>query len=279
MLVVRSPLELSAVVAKYREGHSSISMVPTMGALHEGHLSLFKIARHEADVVVASIFVNPLQFNDQSDFDKYPLQIERDMKLLESQQVDVLYAPTVEAMYGPKFSTRVVVDGLTDVFEGSSRPGHFSGVATVVAKLLSTCQPNVAIFGQKDFQQFAVIQRLVTDLDMPIRLVMGPTVREIDGLAMSSRNVRLSAMARLEAATISQGLFAAQNIYALGSTAATTIIETVREKIASSSAVIDYIEVVDGENLQPVSVVGNGCVILVAVTLEGVRLIDNLILQ
>lgn len=279
MLVVHSPLELSAVVAKYREGHSSISMVPTMGALHEGHLSLFKIARHEADVVVASIFVNPLQFNDQSDFDKYPLQIERDMKLLESQQVDVLYAPTVEAMYGPKFSTRVVVDGLTDVFEGSSRPGHFSGVATVVAKLLSTCQPNVAIFGQKDFQQFAVIQRLVTDLDMPIRLVMAPTIREIDGLAMSSRNVRLSATARLEAATISQGLFAAQNIYAQGSIAATTIIETVREKIASSAAVIDYIEVVDGENLQPVSVVGNGCVILVAVNLEGVRLIDNLILQ
>lgn len=250
-----------------------------MGALHEGHLSLFKIARHEADVVVASIFVNPLQFNDQSDFDKYPLQIERDMKLLESQQVDVLYAPTVEAMYGPKFSTRVVVDGLTDVFEGSSRPGHFSGVATVVAKLLSTCQPNVAIFGQKDFQQFAVIQRLVTDLDMPIRLVMAPTIREIDGLAMSSRNVRLSATARLEAATISQGLFAAQNIYAQGSIAATTIIETVREKIASSAAVIDYIEVVDGENLQPVSIVGNGCVILVAVNLEGVRLIDNLILQ
>lgn len=279
MLVVHSPLELSAVVAKYREGHSSISMVPTMGALHEGHLSLFKIARHEADVVVASIFVNPLQFNDQSDFDKYPLQIERDMKLLESQQVDVLYAPTVEAMYGPKFSTRVVVDGLTDVFEGSSRPGHFSGVATVVAKLLSTCQPNVAIFGQKDFQQFAVIQRLVTDLDMPIRLVMAPTIREIDGLAMSSRNVRLSATARLEAATISQGLFAAQNIYAQGSIAATTIIETVREKIASSAAVIDYIEVVDGENLQPVSIVGNGCVILVAVNLEGVRLIDNLILQ
>ena len=279
MLVVHSPLELSAVVAKYREGHSSISMVPTMGALHEGHLSLFKIARHEADVVVASIFVNPLQFNDQSDFDKYPLQIERDMKLLESQQVDVLYAPTVEAMYGPKFSTRVVVDGLTDVFEGSSRPGHFSGVATVVAKLLSTCQPNVAIFGQKDFQQFAVIQRLVTDLDMPIRLVMAPTIREIDGLAMSSRNVRLSATARLEAATISQGLFAAQNLYAQGSIAATTIIETVREKIASSAAVIDYIEVLDGENLQPVSVVGNGCVILVAVNLEGVRLIDNLILQ
>ena len=279
MLVVHSPLELSAVVAKYREGHSSISMVPTMGALHEGHLSLFKIARHEADVVVASIFVNPFQFNDQSDFDKYPLQIERDMKLLESQQVDVLYAPTVEAMYGPKFSTRVVVDGLTDVFEGSSRPGHFSGVATVVAKLLSTCQPNVAIFGQKDFQQFAVIQRLVTDLDMPIRLVMAPTIREIDGLAMSSRNVRLSATARLEAATISQGLFAAQNLYAQGSIAATTIIETVREKIASSAAVIDYIEVVDGENLQPVSVVGNGCVILVAVNLEGVRLIDNLILQ
>lgn len=253
-------------------------MVPTMGALHEGHLSLFKIASQEADVVVASIFVNPLQFNNQSDFDKYPLQIDQDIKLLEQQKVDVLYAPHVESMYGPSFSTKVIVDGITEVFEGDSRPGHFSGVATVVAKLLSACQPNVAIFGQKDYQQFAVIQRLVIDLDMPIRLVMAPTVRESDGLAMSSRNVRLSKKARLDASTISHGLIGAQELFAQGTNDSAKIAEIVRSSI-SSSAEIDYVEVVNGETLQTVQFATAGCVILVAITLDGVRLIDNHILR
>ena len=252
-------------------------MVPTMGALHEGHLSLFKIASQEADVVVASIFVNPLQFNNQSDFDKYPLQLEQDMLLLQNQPVDVLYAPNVESMYGPRFSTRVVVDGITDVFEGASRPGHFSGVATVVAKLLSACQPNVAIFGQKDYQQFAVIQRLVSDIDMPIRLVMAPTVRESDGLAMSSRNVRLSAIARLEATAISQGLLAAQDLYAQGINNPAAIAASVKEAIATSSAVIDYVDIVDGETLQQVNVAIVNPVFVA--TFVGVRLIDNHILQ
>ena len=253
-------------------------MVPTMGALHQGHTSLFDIAHRHADVVVATIFVNPLQFNNATDFDKYPLQFDSDIQLLEQHGVEFLYAPSVETMYGSQFSTSVHVAGITDVLEGSSRPGHFSGVATVVAKLLSAGRPDVAIFGQKDFQQFAVIKRMVADLDMPIELIMAPTVREFDGLAMSSRNVRLSESARTEAAAISQGLDAAQEEFATGIRDTTQLIQTVETAIASTDAEIDYVKIVDSASLKEISIALLGSVIVVAVILDGVRLIDNHIL-
>ena len=253
-------------------------MVPTMGALHQGHTSLFDLAHRHADVVVATIFVNPLQFNNATDFDKYPLQFDSDIQLLEQHNVEFLYAPNVETMYGSQFSTSVHVAGITDVLEGSSRPGHFSGVATVVAKLLSAGRPDVAIFGQKDFQQFAVIKRMVADLDMPIELIMAPTVREFDGLAMSSRNVRLSESARTEAAAISQGLDAAQQKFAIGIKDTTQLIQTVETAITSTDAEIDYVKIVDSVSLKEISVAIHGSVIVVAVILDGVRLIDNHIL-
>lgn len=253
-------------------------MVPTMGALHQGHTSLFKIAHQHSDVVVATIFVNPLQFNNSIDFEKYPLQMDRDIQLLEEHGVHYLYAPTLDTMYGSGFSTSVHIEGITELLEGASRPGHFSGVATVVTKLFSAGRPDIAVFGQKDFQQFAVIQRLVADLDMPIRLIMAPTIREEDGLAMSSRNVRLSTSARREAVVISQGLFAAQAQFASGIRESQQLIQTVESMIAKTTAAIDYVKLVDANTLQDTITASEGSVIVVAVILDGIRLIDNHIL-
>ena len=278
MHILRTPQELSQSVDTCRANGQSVAMVPTMGALHEGHASLFKIAHELADVVVATIFVNPLQFNNSADFEKYPLQIDYDVQLLEEHGVHFLYAPTVDTMYDSGFSTSVYIDGITDLLEGASRPGHFSGVATVVTKLFSAGRPDVAVFGQKDFQQFAVIQRLVADLDMPIRLIMAPTIREEDGLAMSSRNVRLSASARQEAVAISKGLLAAQAQFDSGICESERLIMAVESVIAPTSAAIDYVKLVDAKTLQDTTSASEGSVIVVAVILDGVRLIDNHIL-
>ena len=279
MHILRTPQELSRSVDTCRANGQSVAMVPTMGALHQGHASLFKIAHEHADVVVATIFVNPLQFNNSADFQKYPLQMDYDVQLLEEHGVHFLYAPTVDTMYDSGFSTSVSIDGITDLLEGASRPGHFSGVATVVTKLFSAGRPDVAVFGQKDFQQFAVIQRLVADLDMPIRLIMAPTIREEDGLAMSSRNVRLSASARQEAVAISQGLMAAQNQFASGIRKSELLIKAVESVIALTSAEIDYVKLVDAKTLQNATTASKGSVIVVAVVLDDVRLIDNLVLE
>ena len=278
MHILRTPQELSQSVGKCHAKSEVVGMVPTMGALHQGHASLFDVAHQQADVVVATIFVNPLQFNNSSDFEKYPLQMDRDVQLLEEHGVHYLYAPTVDTMYGSGFSTSVHIEGVTDLLEGASRPGHFSGVATVVTKLFSAGRPDIAVFGQKDFQQFAVIQRMVADLDMPIRLIMAPTIREHDGLAMSSRNVRLSTSARQEAVAISQGLHAAQAQFASGIRESKRLVESVVSVLAPTSAEIDYVKVIDSASLQELSSASPGCVIVVAVILDGVRLIDNHIL-
>ncbi len=278
MHILRTPQELSQSVGKCHAKSEVVGMVPTMGALHQGHASLFDVAHQQADVVVATIFVNPLQFNNSSDFEKYPLQMDRDVQLLEEHGVHYLYAPTVDTMYGSGFSTSVHIEGITDLLEGASRPGHFSGVATVVTKLFSAGRPDIAVFGQKDFQQFAVIQRMVADLDMPIRLIMAPTIREHDGLAMSSRNVRLSTSARQEAVAISQGLHAAQAQFASGIRESKRLVESVVSVLAPTSAEIDYVKVIDSASLQELSSASPGCVIVVAVILDGVRLIDNHIL-
>ncbi|CAB4708725.1 unannotated protein [freshwater metagenome] len=278
MQILRTPKELSQTVDACRINGQSVAMVPTMGALHQGHTSLFDLAHQHADVVVATIFVNPLQFNNSVDFDKYPLQLDHDIQLLEQHAVQFLYAPTVDTMYGANFSTSVHVGGITDVLEGSSRPGHFSGVSTVVAKLFSAGRPDVAIFGQKDFQQIAVIQRMVADLDIPIQIIVAPTIRETDGLAMSSRNIRLSGSARQEAAAISQGLRQAQDQFAAGIRESEHLIKTVKSAIEPTSAVIDYVNVIDSASLRDLSTASQGCVIVLAVLLDGVRLIDNHIL-
>lgn len=255
-----------------------VAMVPTMGALHQGHTSLFEVAHQQAHVVIATIFVNPLQFNNSTDFEKYPLQMDRDIQLLEEHGVHYLYAPTVDTMYGSSFSTSVHIEGITILLEGASRPGHFSGVATVVTKLFSAGRPDIAVFGQKDFQQFAVIQRMVADLNMPIRLIMAPTIRERDGLAMSSRNVRLSATARHEAVSISRGLREAQALFSSGIRESQQLVEAIESMIAPTTAEIDYVKLVDAKTLQETAIASEGSVIVVAVIFDDVRLIDNLIL-
>lgn len=278
MRLITEPRHLSEVSDVSRSSGKIVAMVPTMGALHVGHQSLFVRAKESSDVVIASIFVNKLQFNSAEDFEKYPHQLAADQTVLEQCGVDFLYAPSASAMYGPNFSTSIDVGGLADILEGASRPGHFSGVATVVAKLLSAGRPHLAIFGQKDFQQFAVINRLVSDLDLPIQLSMAPTVREPDGLAMSSRNVRLSPTARRESTSIYRALERAKKLFEADVSETSVLIAAARDEISLTSAEIDYVVVVDPSTLEPVVVAESGCVILIAVNFEGVRLIDNLIL-
>lgn len=276
MDLITSPVELRAWVAEMRSTRRTIALVPTMGALHEGHLSLIDVARDLADVVVVSAFVNPLQFEDKSDFDRYPLTIEADETMCRERRVDVLYRPDPEAMYPRGFSTSIHIERLSEILEGASRPGHFDGVATVVAKLLVSAEPDVAVFGSKDFQQVALVRRMVTDLGFSVRIVSAPTVREHDGLAMSSRNVRLSDSGRIAARSIPRGLEAALAEFSSGRTDPAVLEATVRSRLVSNSLVsVDYVHVVDPVTLAPVVSAEPGHVVLVAAIVDGVRLIDN----
>ncbi len=279
MDVITSPEELRSVVSGHRRDGRTIGFVPTMGALHEGHLSLIDIARSHADVVVVSTFVNPLQFSDPKDFSLYPETRNADERMCRERLVDVLYRPTPDTMYPQGFSTTVHVAGLSDVLEGASRPGHFDGVATVVAKLFLAAAPDVAIFGAKDFQQVAVIKRMVTDLGLPVRIVVAPTVREVDGLAMSSRNVRLDSQARPAATALYRGLMAARDEFNNGSSDPSLLVNAVLAEMSTSDLVdIDYVRIVDPFSLDDVSRAGPDHVVLIAAIVGGVRLIDNIVL-
>ncbi|HEY3331315.1 MAG TPA: pantoate--beta-alanine ligase [Capsulimonadaceae bacterium] len=258
----------------------TVGFVPTMGAFHEGHLSLIRQARAENDIVVVSLFVNPTQFNDPEDFEKYPRDYDRDAALAIGAGADVLFLPTMEEMYPNGFDTVVVVRALTDVLEGASRPGHFTGVATVVTKLLNIAGATRAYFGQKDYQQLQVVQRLAADLNIPTTIVPCPIVREPDGLAMSSRNIRLTPEQRKAATVLSRALSYVQDIadtgihdaYQLRAWLAQTIeVETIGK--------LDYAVIVDPEQLREVDTIDAGAVALVAATFGKVRLIDNLSLK
>ncbi len=252
-----------------------------MGALHEGHLALVNQARQMSDIVIVSIFVNPAQFNEQNDFDKYPRDLTADAALLSQYQVDYIFAPDASEIYGDKFSTYVYVEGLTETLEGASRPGHFRGVATVVTILLNTIRPDFAFFGQKDAQQVAVIKRLAQDLGFDTEIITVPIVREESGLAMSSRNVLLSDEERRKASIIYKALREAKLLLINGERNAARLAETVRQIIQSEPlAQIDYIAVVDNETLEPIEKVGeNPILIAAAVRFGKVRLIDNAILN
>lgn len=261
------------------EGHR-VALVPTMGYLHEGHLSLVREGKRRASCVLASIFVNPIQFGPKEDLDRYPRDLPRDSALLEAEGVDALFAPEVEEMYPRGFATRVNVEGpLTEGLCGARRPGHFSGVATVVTKLFAACEPDVALFGQKDAQQAAVIRRFTRDLDLPVQIVVCPIVREGDGLAMSSRNVYLSPEERREAPVLFRSLKAAEALFERGERRAEALLAAVRRKIAEAPlARIDYAEVVDAESLVPVERVESPALLALAVYFGSTRLIDNTLL-
>ncbi len=268
--------EVRAGLDAARSRGASIGFVPTMGALHEGHLALIREARDRDDVVVVSIFVNPTQFNAAEDLAKYPRDLDRDLALAAEAGADLVFAPQVAEMYPPGATTWVDVEGLTEGLCGAARPGHFRGVCTVVTKLFNIVGPDRAYFGEKDAQQLAVIKRMVRDLDMRLEIVPCPTVRETDGLAMSSRNVRLTPEARAQAPLLYRALTEALVAVENGERDAVRLKAGICGVLADADlARIDYVEVVDAETLQPVVSVDRPVLIAVAVFFGDVRLIDN----
>ncbi len=256
-----------------------VGLVPTMGYLHEGHLSLVRASRASDDHIIASIFVNPTQFGPGEDFDRYPRDEERDLALFQEEGVDVVFIPSVEEMYPEGASTFVTVEGLTEVLEGVHRPGHFRGVTTIVTKLLNVIQPHRAYFGRKDAQQLAVVRRLVRDLRLDVEIVPMPTVREPDGLAMSSRNAYLSPEQREAALVLSRALGRAGELFAGGERDGERLRDAMRELIAQEPrARVDYVSVADTETLQELRRVEGAALASLAVRFGAVRLIDNVIL-
>ncbi len=257
-----------------------VGFVPTMGYLHEGHVSLVRRAREECRSVVVSIFVNPTQFGPNEDLSKYPRDLERDLRLLEPVGADLVWTPTPEVMYPPGFQTWVEVEGLTRPLEGAARPGHFRGVTTVVAKLFNAVQPQVAYFGQKDAQQAAVIRRMTRDLDFPIEVVVCPTVREADGLAMSSRNAYLNAEERRAATVLFRALSAAKVAFEQGERGADRLRQIVTETVnAEPLAKLQYVSCADYDTLEELEKVSGKFLLSMAVFMGKTRLIDNFVLE
>ncbi|MFN7942385.1 MAG: pantoate--beta-alanine ligase [Thermoanaerobaculia bacterium] len=277
MEIVRTVEELRAAVSSWRRRGERIGFVPTMGALHAGHLSLVALARRHAERVVASVFVNPTQFGPGEDFARYPRTPESDARELAAAGCDLLFLPEVETIYPPGNSTRVRVEGASRGFEGDFRPGHFEGVATVVTQLLLLVMPDVAVFGEKDAQQLAVVRRLAADLHLPVELVPGPIVREADGLAMSSRNRYLSPEERRAATAIPRALAAAGAAIAAGERDPAAVAALVRSRLAGEPRLeLQYVGVVDPETFAPRARVEGEVVIPVAVRVGSTRLLDNL---
>ena len=271
--------ELRRVVADARRAGRTVGLVPTMGALHEGHLSLVRAARRETDLVIVTIFVNPTQFGPGEDYEEYSRDLDADVPAAESAGADVVFAPSGEFMYPEGYVTHVIQHGLTEVLCGASRPSHFRGVCTVVAKLFNLTQPDIAYFGRKDFQQSVVIRRMVKDLNFPVEIRVRPIVREPDGLAMSSRNQYLSESERRQAPCLHRALERARELIESGERRSSVLLDAMRAEIGKSpDARADYIEVVAPETLRAVETIAGGAVAVLAVRFPGARLIDNAIL-
>lgn len=281
MEIINRRQRMASIARKVRRENKTVAFVPTMGALHEGHLALVKEARQAADVVIVSIFVNPEQFNDKSDLERYPRDLTSDASLLAEYEVDYVFAPEETEIYPEGFATYVYVEGVSEGLEGASRPGHFRGVATVVTILFNTIRPDLAFFGQKDAQQVAVIKRLTTDLGFETEIVVVPTVREESGLAMSSRNQNLTPEEREKAAVISKALREAKIAFKNGARKASELIEIVTRIIESEPlARIDYVAAVDAATLEPIEKIDDKEVTLFTAVFFGrVRLIDNVTLN
>jgi pantoate--beta-alanine ligase len=275
--VFKNPRELQTFIKKLKKEGKTIGFVPTMGYLHEGHLSLVRCAKKDNDLVVVSIFVNPTQFGKNEDYDRYPRDLQRDLKLLEREGVDIVFAPKVEDMYPPGFSTYVEETKLSQPLEGKFRPGHFRGVCTVVNKLFNIVQPDRAYFGEKDYQQLLVIKKMVEDLNMDIEVVGCPIVREPDGLAKSSRNVYLSEEERRQATALYKSFLLAQKLVEEGLTDTQKLRQEILNFLKQFPLIkeIDYVEIVDPQTLEPVKEIKGGERILIAVRMPSARLIDN----
>ena len=280
MNLYRSAGETRAACRGARAEGRRLGLVPTMGALHEGHLSLVRAARAQCDVVAVSLFVNPTQFGPNEDLSRYPRPFERDRELLEREGVEILFAPSPEEMYPPGASTWVTVEGLSEKLDGRSRPGHFRGVTTVVSKLFHIFEPAAAFFGQKDAAQLAVIRRMVRDLNFPVEIVACPIVREADGLAMSSRNVYLSADERTSALVLRRSLLRVEELFAAGERDAAKLAAAGRAVFAKEPQVrLDYFEIVDPDTLEPAGRITGPALCAVAAYVGNTRLIDNVVLH
>jgi pantoate--beta-alanine ligase len=280
MKTPRTVGELRAILEPGRRAGQRVGLVPTMGALHEGHLSLIGLAREHCEQVVVSVFVNPAQFDERADLERYPRRQERDLRLAAEAGVDVLFAPTVEEVYPAGFATSVEVLGLTDRLEGAARGvAHFRGVTTVVTKLLCMALPDVAYFGQKDAQQLAVIRRLVADLNMPVRIESGPTIHEPDGLAMSSRNALLQPPERARARALPGALSAARELAAAGESAVAPLLAAARDVLSGAAIEPDYLELVDADTFEALERVDRAGLLVLAAHVGQVRLIDNVIIE
>lgn len=279
MRTLETIADAQAFCGRLRQEGKRLGFVPTMGALHEGHLALVRAARRRCDSVAVSIFVNPLQFGPNEDFAKYPRSLEHDRQLLEAENVDVLFTPSVEEMYPAGASTIVHVEGLSERLCGKSRPGHFRGVTTVVAKLFHVVQPHIAFFGQKDAAQVAILRKMVRDLDFPLEIAVEPTVREKDGLALSSRNAYLDPQQRKHALVLYRALMRVQTLVDQGEARASNLVEAGRSVMAEEPEVrLDYLEIVNSDTLEPVEDVSRGALVAVAAYLGSTRLIDNVML-
>jgi len=280
METIRDPQEIQALAADWRARGLRIALVPTMGYFHGGHLSLMEYGKTISEKLVVSLFVNPAQFGPEEDLDRYPRDLEQDAALAREVGVDLLYTPEAAAMYPPGYQTFVAVERLSQGWCGASRPGHFRGVATVVLKLFNQVQPHAAVFGEKDYQQLAVIKRLVADLDLPLTVVGRPIVRDPDGLALSSRNTYLSREERSAALCLNQALKAARRLVGNRVTSREQILKTVRKIITQAPFTrIDYLALVHPETLEEVDSVRGESRLLLAVWVGQTRLIDNILLR
>lgn len=280
MVVFERKMQMKKFTSDQRQIGHSIGFVPTMGYLHEGHLALVREARKTCQTVVVSIFVNPIQFAPHEDLERYPRDIDRDLRMLEEEGVDVVFMPPIPEMYPQGYVTYVRLKGLTDCLCGCSRPGHFDGVATVVTKLLNIVRPDKAFFGQKDGQQVLVIRKMVEDLNMEPEIVTVPTVREPNGLAMSSRNVYLHAEERRAAPVLYQGLMAAEAAFKNAERNPERLCKIVTDRISREPlARIDYVEIRSIPNLEPVKIIEGPALLAIAAYFRNVRLIDNIVLD
>ena len=278
MKLVKTVNEMRAFRRTMGTGGKRLGLVPTMGALHEGHLSLVQAARDKSDIVAVSIFVNPTQFGPSEDFAKYPRNLESDCALLEREQVDVVFAPSVGDMYSAGAVTWVTVERMSDRLCGRSRPGHFRGVTTVVSKLFNIVEPEVAFFGQKDAAQVAIIRRMVSDLNVPVAIEVCPIIREPDGLALSSRNAYLNPEERKSALALYRSIRRAQELFDRGERDSAKLIASGKQEFANEKlARLDYFEVVDPDTLKSIATVSKHALIAVAAFVGDTRLIDNIV--
>lgn len=276
MQIVRELSDLTILREKWRRDGDEVALVPTMGALHDGHLDLMTGARRVADRIIASIFINPLQFNDPADLERYPRTEEADLAKLEAIACDAVWLPTPQQLYPDGFATTISIAGISERWEGEHRPGHFDGVATVVAKLLVATMPDAAVFGEKDWQQLTVIKRMVSDLGLPVRILGYPTVRDNDGLALSSRNALLSEDERVRAVALPQALEQAREAILSGEPVATALEAAKRQLGQADFARIDYVALVDAATLEPLDTSSGEMRLIAAAVIGTTRLIDNI---